>query len=111
MAEKKKAAKKKVAKKKVAAKAKPKQDEVKEKEIGQVMDYYGKIGVVAMKLTKGGLAAGDEIHIIGHTTDTSVKIKTMQIEHETVEKAKKGAQVGIKCKDKCRRTDKVYLKG
>ncbi len=108
MAEKKKKpAKKKVAKKPAAKAAK--KEEVKEKEIGRVMDYYGKIGVVAMEMTAGTLAVGDEIHIKGFTTDTKVKVKSMQIEHESVEKAKKGDQVGIKCKEKCRRTDKIYI--
>ena len=104
MAEKKKAVKKAAPKKE----AKPK-DEVKEKEIGRVMDYYGKIGVVAIELTAGKLAAGDTVHIKGYTTDVALEVKSMQIEHEVVEKAKKGDQVGIKCKDKCRRTDKVYI--
>ncbi len=102
------AEKKKPVKKKVTAKAE-KKEKVKEKEIGLVRDYFGKIGVVAIELTKGALKAGDEIHIKGHTTDVTLKIKTMQIEHEVVEKAKKGDQVGIKCKEKCRRTDKVYI--
>ena len=83
--------------------------EVKEKEIGRVMDYYGKIGVAAIELTKGGIKVGDEIHIKGHTTDVTLKVGSMQVEHEAVEKAKKGDSVGIKCKEKCRRTDKVYI--
>ena len=48
------------------------------------------------------------IHIQGHTTDLNVEVKSMQIEHDVVESAKKGDSIGIKVKNKVRRKDKVF---
>ena len=79
-----------------------------EKEIGQVTDYFTKISVAAIKLS-AGLKAGDKIHIKGATTDFEQPVKSMQINKEAVEKAKKGDEIGIKVKDRVRRKDKVFL--
>ena len=83
-------------------------EDKKEKEIGKVSDYFAKIEVAAIKLSKG-LKVGDKIHIKGSTTDFEQKVDSMQIQRESVEKAKKGAEIGIKVKDRVRRNDKVFL--
>ncbi len=77
-------------------------------EVGVVHNYYDKIAVVAIEITNDELSIGDGIHIKGHTTDYKTTIKSMQIEHQSVEKAKKGDMVGIKLEEKVRRHDKVY---
>lgn len=69
------------------------------KEIGQVTHYYDKIGVAIVKL-KGSLESGDKIKIKGATDDLEQEVDSMQIDHENVEKAKKGDEVGIKVDDK-----------
>ncbi|MBL7051089.1 translation elongation factor-like protein [Candidatus Woesearchaeota archaeon] len=79
------------------------------KEIGKVMGFYSHISVAAIELT-GDLAVGDTIVIKGHTTNLEQPIDSMQIEHDKVEKAKKGDQIGIKVKDKVRLHDIVYKK-
>ena len=79
------------------------------KEIGKVMGFYSHISVVAIELT-GDLAVGDTIVIKGHTTNLEQPVDSMQIEHDKVEKAKKGDQIGIKVKDKVRLHDIVYKK-
>jgi putative protease len=76
-------------------------------EIGRVDDYFAKVGVVALKLGKP-LAVGDRVRVRGHTTDFIQPVKSLEIEHESVEKARRGAAVGIKVKKKCRRGDRVY---
>ena len=76
-------------------------------EIGRVEDYFAQVGVVALKLSKP-LAVGDRIRIQGHTTDFTQPIKSMQIDHEPIEKARRGASVGIKVKKKCRRGDRLF---
>jgi len=81
---------------------------MKEIEIGEVQDYFARIGVVAIKITKGTLNVGDTIHFKGHTTDFTQKVESMEIEHEKVDKAEIGDSVGIKVKDRVRRNDKVY---
>ena len=83
---------------------------VEEKQIGQVTDYFTKISVAAITLS-AGLKTGDKIHIKGSTTDFEQPIKSMQINKEVVEKAKKGDEIGIKVKDRVRRKDKVFLVG
>ena len=78
-----------------------------EEEIGKVSDYFAKIGVAAIELT-GSLSVGDTIHIKGHTSDFEQKIESIQIEHQSVEKANPGDSIGIKVKDRVRGHDVVY---
>lgn len=78
-----------------------------EEEIGQVTDYFAKIGVAGIDLT-GSLRVGDTIRIRGHTTDVEQAVESMQIEHEQVEEAGPGDKVGIKVSDRCRNGDYVY---
>ena len=59
-------------------------------------------------MTKGSLETGDTVHFKGHTTDFTTTVKSMQIEHEQVEKVKKNDSLGIKVSEKVRKTDKVY---
>jgi len=77
------------------------------KEIGEIFSYYSKIGVAAIKL-KSALKKGDKVHFKGNTTDFEQTIKSMQIEHKSVEKAKKGDDLGIKVDDRVRPGDKIY---
>ena len=78
-------------------------------EIGHVSDYFAKIGVAGIEITSGELKVGGTIHILGHTTDLTQKIESIQIEHEQVEVAKAGDSIGIKVDDRCRGGDKVFL--
>jgi translation elongation factor EF-1alpha len=78
-----------------------------EEEIGRVSGYFAKIGVAAIELT-GSLSVGDTIHIKGHTTDFEQNIDSMQIEHQSVEKANPGDSIGIKTKERVREHDVVY---
>lgn len=80
-----------------------------ETEIGRVSDYFAKIGVAGIEVVSGELKAGDTIHIVGHTTDLTQKVDSIQIEHEQVEVAKVGDSIGIKVDDRCRSGDKVFL--
>jgi len=84
---------------------------MKEQEIGYVSKYFGQISVAAIEITAGKISVGDTIHIKGHTTDLNDEIKSMQIEHDAVESAKKGDSIGIKVTDKVRRKDKVFKIG
>ena len=79
-----------------------------EEKIGEVVGYFSKIGVAAIKVTNGNLHTGDTIHIKGHTTDFQQKVGSMQLEHKEVEVAKPGDDVGIKVNEKTRDHDTVY---
>ena len=76
-------------------------------EIGRVEDYFAKVGVIAFQLGQS-LAVGDRIHVKGHTTDFSQKVKSIEIEHAAVSGASAGAAVGIKVGKRCRRGDRVF---
>ncbi|MGQ9631008.1 MAG: translation elongation factor-like protein [bacterium] len=80
---------------------------MEEVEVGRVIDYFAKIGVAGIKLT-GPLSVGDTIHISGHTTDLTQKVASMQIEHQSVERAEAGQTIGIKVEDRVRAHDVVY---
>jgi hypothetical protein len=81
---------------------------MKEHEIGAVKHFFDKISVVAIDLTLDGLAVGETIHIKGHTTDVTTPVTSMRIEKDVVQKADKGASVGLKIDGKCREHDKVF---
>ncbi|MFH1776465.1 MAG: translation elongation factor-like protein [Candidatus Omnitrophota bacterium] len=78
-----------------------------EEKLGVVEHYFGHIFVAAIKLEKD-LKVGDTIHIKGHTTDFTQPIESIQIEHNIVDKAGKGDDVGIKVKEHVRVHDLVY---
>lgn len=80
-----------------------------ETEIGSVMTYYNHIGVAVIELT-GNVKAGDKIIFRGYTTDLEHVIDNMEIEHQSVQEAKAGDQIGIKVGGRVRKKDKVYKK-
>lgn len=79
-----------------------------EEEVGRISDYFKKIGVAAIEITKGELSVGDTIRIKGHTTDFTQTVDSMQIEHQSVLTVKAGESIGIKVKDAVRDSDIVY---
>ena len=81
----------------------------KEKKVGEIAHYFGKIMVAAIKV-KAEIKVGDTLHIKGHTTDFEQVVDSIQIEHESIAKAKKGDDIGIKVKDHVREGDEVFLK-
>lgn len=80
-----------------------------EKQIGKIIHYYDKIGVGVVRL-EAGLASGDMIHIKGKVSDFEQTIESMQVEHESVAKAKKGDEVAIKLIERAKEGDVVYKK-
>jgi translation elongation factor EF-1alpha len=80
-----------------------------EKLIGKITHYFGKIGVGIIKIENGELNVGDTIHIKGHTSDFTQQVDSIQIEHEQIQKAKKGDDIGIKVAQKVHEHDEVYL--
>ena len=81
---------------------------MEEKRTGEVIKFFSKIGVAAIRITEGSLKAGDQIHIVGHTTDFTQTVDSIQIENKSVPEAGPGADIGIKVKDKVREHDIVY---
>lgn len=80
-----------------------------EEEIGTVTHYFGKPEVGIVKVSKGPLKVGDNIHIVGAHDDFTMTIESMELDHESVESVKKGAEVGIKVPQRVHEHDKVFL--
>ena len=75
--------------------------------VGEVTDYFAKVGVAGIRMTAGSLSVGDTIRIKGHTTDLTQTVDSIQIEHQGVPKADPGQVIGIRMKDRVRRVDAV----
>jgi GTPase len=80
-----------------------------EKKIGDVTHYYNHLHVATVKITDGELHVGDMIHIEGHTSNFIQKIRSMELEHESVDVAKPGDIVGIATDEYARDNDTVYV--
>lgn len=78
-----------------------------EVEVGKVTHYFNKIGVAAIVLT-GDLSVGDTIRVKGHTSDWTQNVDSMQIEHDSVDKAGPGDSVGIKVEGHAHEHDIVF---
>ena len=76
-------------------------------EVGRVDKYFRKVGVAALELSTA-IAVGDKLRFSGATTNFEMKVESMQIDHEVVESAAAGADVGIAVPERVRRSDRVY---
>jgi hypothetical protein len=79
-----------------------------EEALGTVTHYYSHLGVAIVQINKSTLSTGDLIHIIGHSTDFTQPVESMEYEHRHIDKAGAGQSVGIKVKDHARQHDIVY---
>lgn len=102
----KKKATQKTVKKAVKKVAKPK---VPKTLLGHVTHYYGGIGVAIIKLVQP-IERGVCIRVFGATTNFEQPLESMQLEHVDIVRAQKGAEIGIKTKDRVREGDEVHRK-
>lgn len=79
----------------------------KEKRIGKITHYFGKIGVGVIELS-GALKVGETIRVVGGDRDFTQTVGSMQIEHEKIEEAKSGEAVGLKLDEVSKPGDIVY---
>lgn len=79
-----------------------------EEEIGFVEHWFGHANVAGIKVTKGAIKVGDLLHFKGHTTDFQETVSSIQEEHNKIQEAKKGHDIGIKVSQRCREHDKVF---
>lgn len=82
--------------------------EMAEEEIGKVTHYFPKPQVAAIEITQGSLSVGDTIHVKGHTSDFTLTVDSMQVEHDAIQSAAVGQTVGIRVPDHAREHDAVY---
>ena len=77
--------------------------------IGSISNYFSNISVAAFELESGKLKVGDTVHINGNTTDITETVSSIQMEHEMIDTAKKGDDIGLKVNQKVRGGDKVFV--
>jgi putative protease len=78
--------------------------------IGTVTHYFGHLSVAAVSLT-APLAVGERIHIVGHTTDVTETVRSMEIDHQPVEQASPGDDVAINVTEHVREHDRIFRVG
>ena len=66
----------------------------KEKEIGKVVHWYGKIGVAVVKLS-AGLKIGDRVKVRHGDAEFEDTVSSMQLDHKPITAGKKGQEVAI----------------
>ena len=74
--------------------------------IGNITHYYDKIGVAVVDII-APMKVGDKIKITG-STEFEQEVGSMQIEHENIDKAKKGDQIGMKLDQPVKDKDEVF---
>jgi U32 family peptidase len=79
-----------------------------EKKIGEVVKFFTKPSVAAVKIVEGELNAGDSVKFTGHTTDFVDVIQSMEVDNKSVQKAVAGDFIGVKVSGRVRPGDEVY---
>ncbi|MBN1614230.1 MAG: translation elongation factor-like protein [Deltaproteobacteria bacterium] len=79
-----------------------------EEKIGEVIKFFAKPSVAAVKITDGELKPGDTIKITGHTTDITNVVESMEVNNAKVDKAVAGDYIGVKVSDRVRPGDEVF---
>ena len=79
-----------------------------EKRIGEVIKYFAKPSVAAVKITDGEISVGDTIKFMGHTTDLTMPLDSMEVNNQKVLRAVAGDYIGIKVTDRVRPGDQVF---
>ncbi|MBN1381501.1 MAG: translation elongation factor-like protein [Deltaproteobacteria bacterium] len=80
-----------------------------EKKIGEVMKFFAKPSVAAVKVTENEFKVGDTVKFVGHTTDFTELIASIEVNNQKVEKAVPGDFVGVKVSDRVREGDEVFV--
>lgn len=79
-----------------------------EMKVGYVKEYFAKVGVAAIEITEGHLVVGDTIHIKGHTTELTQRVDSIQLEHQSLQRAEPDQLVGVKVRERVRPHDQVF---
>ena len=76
--------------------------------IGQVIHYYDKIKVAVVEL-EGDIATGDKIKFVRGGEDVFEQdVKSMQVEHEKINKAGKGDTIGLAIDEEVKEGAEVF---
>jgi putative protease len=76
--------------------------------IGTVTHYFNGPRVAVVRVAEGELHQGDRIHIVGHTSDFTEEVTSMEVDHAKVESACAGEEVALKVVERAREHDQVF---
>ena len=94
---------------KTAPKAKAKKPpKIEGKRLGVITHFFPHVNAGVLKIASGQLRRGDRILIKGHTTQIRQKADSMQMDHVSIQVAKKGDEIGIQVDSRVRAGDTVY---
>jgi putative protease len=79
-----------------------------EVKIGEVVKFFAKPSVAAVKVTGGELKVGDTVKFTGHTTDLTHTIDSMEVNNQKIDTAVMGDFIGVKIGDRVRPGDEVF---
>jgi hypothetical protein len=77
------------------------------KRIGSVSHYYNRIGVAVLELD-APLKMGDRLLFLGHTSEFTQPVGSMEIDHRKIQEVGAGAEVAVKVIRRVRRGDQVF---
>jgi hypothetical protein len=78
-----------------------------EERIGHVTHFYTRIRVAVLQLD-AAVETGDFVHFLGHTTDFTQRVDSMEIEHQKIASAEPGQEVALKVISRVRAGDTVF---
>ena len=78
-----------------------------ESAIGTVLHYYSHLNVAVLQLTER-MKVGETIHILGHTTDFTQVVASMEVDHHRVVVVEPGEDVALKVVEPVREHDTIY---
>lgn len=76
--------------------------------LGEISHFYPKVSAAVLTLKSGELKPGDNIRVVGHSTDFKQEVTSIQIDRQPIQVAKKGDEIGLEVKARVRQNDKVY---
>ena len=77
-----------------------------EQEIGIVTHFFKGPSVAIVRLT-ADIKIGDALRFVGHTSDFTERVTSMQVDHKPVEAAAAGQDVAVQVVSRARPHDKV----
>lgn len=81
---------------------------MKDGKVGKITHFYDKIGVAVLALTSP-LKVGDRIRFVRGGEDLFEQVvESMQVDHESVEEAKSGDEVGLKTTEQIKDGAEVF---
>lgn len=78
-----------------------------DQKVGEIKNYFDRIGVAVVSVL-APIKVGDKIKIVGHDDEFEMEVTSMQIEHESIESAKKGDDIGMKVDQEVKKGDEIY---